>query len=52
MRTLDNLYAAGERSDDGGEWSTGANASTLDQTGYSLSAGLTAGGGLRRRPCP
>jgi YVTN family beta-propeller protein len=29
--TLDNLYAAGEVSDDGWEWSTGANASTLDQ---------------------
>jgi YVTN family beta-propeller protein len=29
--TLDNLYAAGEVSDDGWEWSTGANASSLDQ---------------------
>ena len=29
--TLDNLYAAGEVSDDGWEWSTGANASSLTQ---------------------
>jgi YVTN family beta-propeller protein len=29
--TLDNLYAAGEVSDDGWEWSTAANANTLDQ---------------------
>jgi YVTN family beta-propeller protein len=29
--TLDNLYAAGEVSDDGWEWSTAANAGTLDQ---------------------
>jgi YVTN family beta-propeller protein len=29
--TLDNLYAAGEVSDDGWEWSTGANANTLTQ---------------------
>ena len=28
--TLDNIYAAGEVSDDGWEWSTGANANTLD----------------------
>jgi YVTN family beta-propeller protein len=29
--TLDNLYAAGEVSDDGWEWSTGGEANTLDQ---------------------
>jgi YVTN family beta-propeller protein len=29
--TLDNLYAAGEVSDDGWEWSTAATANTLDQ---------------------
>src|SRR5207344_72314 len=29
--TLDNLYSAGEVSDDGWEWATGANANTLTQ---------------------
>ena len=37
--TLDNLYAAGEVSDDGWEWSTGANASTLDQKSWPTNYG-------------
>src|SRR5262249_54298309 len=38
--TLDNLYAAGEVSDDGWEWSTGANANTLTQKSMPTNYGL------------
>jgi YVTN family beta-propeller protein len=37
--TLDNVYAAGEVSEDGWEWSTGANASTLDQKTWPTNYG-------------
>jgi YVTN family beta-propeller protein len=37
--TLDNIYAAGEVSNDGWEWSTGANASTLDQKTWPTNYG-------------
>jgi YVTN family beta-propeller protein len=37
--TLDNLYAAGEVSNDGWEWSTGANANTLDQKTWPTNYG-------------
>jgi hypothetical protein len=36
---LDNLYAAGEVSDDGWEWSVGGNASTLDQKSWPTNYG-------------